>query len=295
MQMNFKEMNYFITVCDKKSITAAAESLYVSPQALSKTIQKIEFELGVDLLIRSNNGVEVTVYGKLFYDGSKKILHEYDSISTKIKQMSLQNKGILSIVSAYGILRYLTPEFINSFIEHYQETHLDYMEFPDYYIENNVKEQKYDIGLTPYINEDPQLCYKELFSSEIYFIAHKSSQFYDCQEVSIHDVIKEPVILENRNFMIHHIFLTLCKQEQVEPNIYFNTSGFSLCYKLCNEGEGNTISMSFIFEDMKCGELRMIPFKAHPKWKVALVYRKEMPLSDIANKFIKYAEEWCKE
>lgn len=117
--MNLKEMNSYIMVCDKKSITAAAESLYISPQALSKTVQKIESELGVDLLIRSNNGVKVTVYGKLFYDGSKKILQEYDSISTKIKHLSLQNRGILSIVSAYGILRYLTPEFINSFIEHY--------------------------------------------------------------------------------------------------------------------------------------------------------------------------------
>ena len=43
--MNLKEMNSYIMVCDKKSITAAAESLYISPQALSKTVQKIESEL----------------------------------------------------------------------------------------------------------------------------------------------------------------------------------------------------------------------------------------------------------
>lgn len=53
--------------------------------------------------------------------------------------------------------------------------------------------------------------------------------------------------------------------------------------------------MSFIFEDMKCGKLKMIPFKEHLKWRVALVYRQEMPLSDVAKNFIKYAEEWCEE
>ena len=132
-----------------------------------------------------------------------------------------------------------------------------------------------------------------LFDSEIYFIAHKNSQFYDYKEVSVKDIVKEPIILENKNFMIHHIFQNLCKKEGVIPNIYFNTSGFSLCYKLCKEEQGNTLSMPFIYSDMNDHELKLIPFKEHPKWNVSLVHRKSPVLSKVVNDYIKYATDWC--
>ena len=52
---------------------------------------------------------------------------------------------------------------------------------------------------------------------------------------------------------------------------YFNISGFSLCYKLCYEGEGNTISMPFMYEDIKYHNLRRIYFKEHPMWTDAMI------------------------
>ena len=113
--MNLKDMNYFIVVCDKKSITAAAEALFLSPQALSKTIQKMEKEVDAELFIRSNNGVKMTVYGKILYDTAKNILNKYDDMMVKIRSLAMQNKGILRMASAFGILRFLTPEFIKVF------------------------------------------------------------------------------------------------------------------------------------------------------------------------------------
>ena len=82
--MNLKDMNCFIVVCDKKSITAAAEILFLSPQALSKTIQKMEKEVDAELFIRSSNGVKMTAYGEILYNSAKNILNEYDDMVAKI-------------------------------------------------------------------------------------------------------------------------------------------------------------------------------------------------------------------
>lgn len=291
--MNLKDINCFIMICQKKSITAASEFLYISPQALSKTIQKMETELGAELLKRSKRGVELTVYGKVFYKGAIKILDEYEDTSSKIKSLTMQNKGIISMASAFGILRYLTPEYVNSFAKAHPNIHLDYMEFPDQNTVENIKEGKYDIGLTPYITKDNELEYIDLFSSEIFFITHAGSAFYDREVVSIREIIQEPLIIENKNFIIHDILLEICKNEHVQPNLYFNTSGFSLCYKLCYKGEGNTISMSFMYDDMKYDSLRMIPFKEHPMWKVAMIYKKDSVLSKNIKELISYTLEWC--
>lgn len=291
--MNLKDMKYFMAVCDKKSITAASDSLFITPQALSKTIQKLEKDVDAKLLIRSNNGVEVTPYGKILYDTAKNMLKEYNDMTAMIHNLKMQNNGIIKMASAYGILRFLTPEFVNSFTRENPDIHLEYMEFPDRYVTESITEENCDIGLTPYTIKDETLEYIDLFSVEIFFITHSGSRFYDNKEVSLKDVVNEPFIVENNNFIIRHILLETCEKEQVNPYIYFNTSGFSLCYKLCREKKGNTLSMSFIYDDMKDDSLRLIPFKEHLIWKTAIVYRKDTIISDNMKKLIKFALNWC--
>lgn len=290
--MNLKDMKYFLTVCDRKSITSAADFLYISPQALSKDMQKLEKEIGAPLLIRSNNGVHVTPYGEIFYSCAQKMLEDYTDMQTEIQSLVSQNHGILKMASAFGILRYLTPEFVNTFTEQNPDIHLEYMEFPDLYVSDNVKNGNCDIGLVPYITKDDDFVYTDLFHLEICFITHVGSRFYGRSEVSLTEAIEEPFIVENKNFILRHILTETCRQKHIRPDIYFNTSGFSLCYKLCREGKGNTLSMPFIYDDMKAGRLRMIPFQEHLMWNIALIYKKNTILSPNLKKLIQHIINW---
>lgn len=292
--MNNKDLDCFIKVYEGKSISAAARELYMSPQAVSKIIRRIEEELDADLFDRTAGGMRPTAYGDLFYPHAVRILDEYQKSLLAVRQMKLQNEGILKLVSAFGILRFLSPEFIGCFSRQHPEIHIDYMEFPDRYIEEQVLDGKYDLGMTPYLYRNPDLHYIPLFSREIYFVTNESSRFYECGEVSVHDIAQEPLIIENRNFLIHHIMTDLCSREGCSLNIYFNTSGFSLCYKLCKEGEGNTVSMDFIYDDMGDASLKMIPFREHPMWNIALIMRKDAPCTDNMRIFTDFAVQWCR-
>lgn len=290
--MNLKDMKYFLTVCDRKSITSASDFLYISPQALSKTIQKLERNLGAQLLIRSSNGVEMTPYGKIFYDSAQKIILEYTTMETEIHTLVSQNHGVLKMASAFGILRYLTPEFVNTFTKNNPDIHLEYMEFPDLYVADNVRNGNCDIGMVPYITQDDDFLYTDLFQLEICFITHEGSRFYNRSEVSLEETVAEPFIVENQNFILHHLLIETCRQKHIHPDIYFNTSGFSLCYKLCREGKGNTLSMAFIYNDMKDSHLRMIPFKEPLIWNIALICKKNSILSSNLKKLIQHIINW---
>ncbi|MDO5293126.1 MAG: LysR family transcriptional regulator [bacterium] len=292
--MNIKDMSCFVKVCENKSISATAESFFMSPQGISKAIKRMEDELKAELFIRTQNGVVPTEYGKIFYEHALNIIKEYEDTTKVIVDLKTQNNGLIRMASAFGILRFLSPEFIRVFMDKYPLIHLDYMEFPDRYIEENILNDKYDVGLVPYLEQDPNLEYIPLFSREICFVTHEKSQFYKLSEVSIREISSEPIIMENENFLIHHIMKDTATMEGIDLDIYFNTSGFSLCYKLCTENEGNTISMDYIFEDMKSENLKMLPFKEHPEWKVALIRKKGIPLSPNMESFIAYVKEWCK-
>ena len=57
---NISLYHIFLTAAQSPSISAAAQSLYISQPAVSKAIKKLEDSLGVSLLVRSSKGIQPT-------------------------------------------------------------------------------------------------------------------------------------------------------------------------------------------------------------------------------------------
>ncbi len=74
--MTFEQLYHFTEVYRQKSITKAADNLYVSRQALSLSIRKLENEFNVSLFTRLANGVEATKAGEKFYHSARRIISE---------------------------------------------------------------------------------------------------------------------------------------------------------------------------------------------------------------------------
>ena len=65
--MTFKDLEYFVLIAEKGSITRAASQLFVAQPALSQCIQKLEKETGSELFVRNNTGVILTSEGQCFF------------------------------------------------------------------------------------------------------------------------------------------------------------------------------------------------------------------------------------
>lgn len=72
--MDFSLLKSFIAVADEKSISVAAQHLFISQQSLSKQIAKLEEELGTQLFVRSRP-LGLTRDGVQFLRVAKEILH----------------------------------------------------------------------------------------------------------------------------------------------------------------------------------------------------------------------------
>ena len=74
--MDFKTLEYYRKIYEKRSIRQAAAELYISPQGLSRTLYALEEELQVRLFERSVKGLEPTRAGDYFYQEAEKLLME---------------------------------------------------------------------------------------------------------------------------------------------------------------------------------------------------------------------------
>ena len=110
--MNFRSCKYFLTVCEMGTFNAAARKLYISQQSLSKHIQKMEQELGAQLLYRENP-VVLTEAGQCVRRAARIVLDTLGQMETEIAACTGRAPHELVL----GLADYGVPEFLPPMIE----------------------------------------------------------------------------------------------------------------------------------------------------------------------------------
>lgn len=292
--MNSKELKWFREICATKSITKAATNLYITPQGLSKGMKNLENELGVKLFVRTPNGITLTPYGEKLYEKSEVLLKDYEDILYEMEMLKQQEGGLLRICSAYGIFRILGIDFVLEYEKRNPGVSLDYMEFPDIHIDREIAAGYFDVGFAigPVENEDLEQI--PLFKSAVSLLVYEGHPLFERESVCFADLKDESFVLESRGFKIHELVRKSCQKEGFEPNIIFNTSGFSLCHKLAAQHRGISIVVDLISTDMIQKGLKRIPIRDSFDWNVLMIYQKRFANYKQIVAWKKYTMEWVK-
>jgi len=93
--MELRHFRYFLAVAEALNFTKAAALLRVAQPALSRRVQDLEDEIGVDLLKRSPRGVVLTAEGKVFLDKTRHILKLADESVEQVRALARGEEGEL--------------------------------------------------------------------------------------------------------------------------------------------------------------------------------------------------------
>ena len=117
--MNINKFKYVIAIAKYQNMTRAAEALYISQPALTKSLNLLEEELGVQLFDRGGTPIRLTFAGELFIEEANKILDLQEHLINEISHIASVQKSrlILGITSDRGSvwLPYLLPAFNRQF------------------------------------------------------------------------------------------------------------------------------------------------------------------------------------
>lgn len=129
MEQNLSTYRIFFEVAKQENISKAAESLYISQPAISKTIVRLEDNLNVKLFKRNSRGVSLTEEGEVLFRHVQEAIHHIEEAENALQKMKDYHIGHLDIGASTTLCRYILLPYLKKFME----------EFPN--IQINLKNQ----------------------------------------------------------------------------------------------------------------------------------------------------------
>src|SRR4051812_452473 len=110
--MVFDKFFYFNKVAKYISLTKASENLNLSQPALSRSILRLEEEIGVPLFERKSRGVVLNQYGKVFLSHANQVLSEMKKAKQTIHDMVDPDHGTISLAFIQTLGSSFVPDLI---------------------------------------------------------------------------------------------------------------------------------------------------------------------------------------
>ena len=95
--MELHQLRYFRSVADYENVSKAAEELHVSQPALSRSIKKLEDELGVQLFDREGRRVSLNENGEVFLHAVQNALDAVDSVGLALDRHLRNRSSVLML------------------------------------------------------------------------------------------------------------------------------------------------------------------------------------------------------
>lgn len=117
--MNLNHLRHLICIVDVQSFSKAAETLFLTQSALSRSIQTLEDELGVQLLDRSGRKIIPTAYGEQVLTYARRVLFELGEMNRALSLVKNAERGTLRFGCGAGPAAVLEVPFLTHMVRHH--------------------------------------------------------------------------------------------------------------------------------------------------------------------------------
>lgn len=139
------EMEYIYRVYKEKSITKAAEALYMTQPALSMAIRKVEDSLGMPIFDRSSRPMELTPAGEVYLDYIRNTWHLEQEMGQHIQDIREVNTGSVCVGGSHYINAYILPKVLVGFSQKYPRVSIDIMEASSAKLSQMLADRELDV------------------------------------------------------------------------------------------------------------------------------------------------------
>ena len=289
--MEIRKLKYFLTVANEGNITRASEILFISQPALSRQIQQLEEELGVQLVIRGKREITLTEVGMLLKIRAQEILSLIDKAEKECQAFNSKIDGQIFVGIPESSSGKKFIELLNAFGKLYPEVTYDIYTGTGDDIQDRLEKGLLDIGVFMSSTSITQYHYIELSERELWgVLLPETSQLAQQKSVQPEDLLNAPLLMSKRYKSSQELsdWFTV---DIDELNIIatFNLTTNAIIMVQNGMGYATVVDGSFLGESEHTVCFR--PFSPPIYSKSVLVWKKKQVLNPTVSKFIEYAEK----
>lgn len=175
MRMTNLEIECFLSICEHKTISRAAESLFITQPSLSSRLKTLERELGGELFVRKKGSREImlTGAGKEFH----KLALQYKELLAQMQGVFAKQPHKLRVSSLNSLDIFLLPQVYDLFLQQHPEIELEIQDMEIALASHNIHTGDTDIAFTTGKINDKALKQTLIFCEPMVVVCNNNLEF----------------------------------------------------------------------------------------------------------------------
>lgn len=287
--MELLQLKYFQKVARLEHISKAAEELHIAQPALSKTIARLEKDLGVQLFERKNRQIKLNAFGHTFLKQVDIALSALEEGERQIADQIEMEKGRVVIASTD---HRCDAELVSSFLSVFPQSNLRIKQADnDNEILKLLREGEIDFLISSLPIDQNDIASHSFLTEEIFLAVPEDHRFVHRKSIHLKEAESESFIGFKPGDHFQEITNQFCEEAGFTPNIKCEVDGFAAVNSFVQKG----IGVSFLTKEAKTNDssIRLIPIEEPVcQRSFQLAWMENRYLSGIARNFRDFLMEY---
>jgi len=275
--MNLKDLEYLVAIDEEQHFNKAAERCFVSQPTLSGQIKKLEEELDILLVERTNRQVQMTEVGKAVANQARRILAE----TRVLKEIAYSYQDLMAGELHIGLIPtvapYLLPLIMPAIKTHCPKLKLWLYEHQTKILLDKLKNAELDLLILALPVQTREFSEIELFQEPFWLALPRDEDLVIKKKISLPDLNKKEMLLLEEGHCLRGQALDICFSAGATEYGTFQATSLETLRYMVAEGMGMTLmpELAVPARTRKDDPIRYIPFNApQPSRRIGLLYRK---------------------
>lgn len=270
--MSLYAYQVFEIVAEQKNFARAAETLNLTPSAVSHAIAKLEEEFGFPLFLRSRTGVSLTANGSYLLPFIREHLQGAERLRQEIDQINGLTKGKLVIGAFESVSVHWLPSIIRNFRLRYPGISVKLLQGTVEDLQDWIRTRKLNLALLSHMEDEPLPCPAlPLYRDRIVCATPPDYTPPGRTFMTLEDVRSFPILMPTyQNDLEINWFMS---KSALTPSPDFQISSDNTLFTLVSQGLGVSLFPELIIRDCP-HKIRIYPVSP-PAFRRISLYRTE--------------------
>ncbi len=259
--MKFHQLRYVHEVVRQQlNISAASEALHTSQPGVSKQIQLLEEELGLQIFQRNGKRlVGITEPGRKIVDLAARVMLDMQNIKRVGDEYSQEDRGELTIATTHTQARYRLPAAVKQFMAQYPNVKLTIHQGNPSQVTEQVAAGEADIGIaTENISKDERLSCLPCYEWNRCLVVPPEHPLLEKKNLSLRDLVNYPLITYDFAFTGGTLVSKVFHDAGLQPNVVFTAIDADVIKTYVNLGLGIGLIANMAYDDTRDAPLKSL-------------------------------------